>query len=101
MSLARLHIEGGARERGKVQKKEPRVLCAGNSRQAVLSAILTLAILVLVLLRPHRSRAPWRLDAPPILACQEEGFGYQWLLLSVKRRAPAPGVSRVALALAV
>ena len=78
MSLARLHIEGGARERGKVQKKEPRVLCAGNSRQAVLSAILTLATVYLYLcssdLTVHEPRG--RLGAPPFIACQEEGVGY-------------------------
>ena len=22
---------------------------------------------------------PWRLGAPPFIACQEEGVGYQWL----------------------
>ena len=79
MSLARIRIEGRPREEKGTDKGALRVLCAGDStRQAVVSYTYV-AILVLSLLRPHRSRAPWRLSAPLFIACQEECVGYQWL----------------------
>ena len=72
------------------------VLCAGDSRQAMLSATL-LRWLYLLFLTIREAR----LGALPFIACQEEGVGYINDYLFSKALCACARSSRVALALAV
>jgi hypothetical protein len=65
------------------------VLCAADSRQAVLAVRVGYTYLLLLTVREPRRP----LGVLPFIACQEVGLGYEWLRLSfvsLESRTPTP-----------